>query len=245
MMKKLICILLALVLCFALAVSASASEFAPSIGDKDEPDIDIPEPDPEDEWIITTVQEANAVPEWLREDYHKELLYVYNQIISGSMQLPVDDDMVIRELLDVTLLCPHNNEHVDELAAPGTTVCFAFNLGVKATDEVVVLTYIDGVWKPIESVTYLDEGWVECVFENVCPVAFCVRVAEEEPSQPTEPTKPGETTKPGGAPDTGDRAGSQLMLWATLLLVSFAAAVLLLLSQRRRKRKNGSGKHAG
>lgn len=235
-MKKLSCILLALVLCVSMVVSVSAaSGFVPSISYKDHPNVEEPirlvdETGKElkkldgDCLKITSVSEAAQTPEDEVTQIEKELLYVYEQLTDGTMTLPFDadkaDNMIIRDLFDATLICGEyhtNPSHVNELAKPGVFIEITFDLGIEADTEVVVMAYIDGEWAPIHSVTNNGDGTVTCVFDQICPIAFCVEQKLESPK-------------------TGDIAIPQMILWTVLLLGSFAAIVLMLLSKRRKKK---------
>ena len=144
------------------------------------------------------------------------LLEVYEELTDGSMQLPLEnDEYVIRELVDVsfTTECDEAHDHKEELAEEGTTIEITFDLGVDPDEEVIVMAYIDGQWVPVECENNGD-GTVTCVFEDICPVVFCVK----------------NTTPPA---QTGDEAGRQLILWIVLMAVSFAAIVILVVGRRK------------
>lgn len=238
MMKRLICMLLVLVLSVGMALPVSAlSDFVPSISYKDHPDV--PKPpvliDEEDNILheleypcleITSVGEAAQTPDDEKTDADKLLLDVYKQLTDGTMSLPFAEDkaenMVIRDLIDASLICGNthtNPSHVEELAKPGVFIEITFDLGVEPGTEVVVMAYIDGQWAPIHSVKNNGDGTVTCVFDQICPIAFCVEEKDD-------------------APKTGDVAIPQLILWTVLLLGSFAAVVVLLLSKRRKSKKH-------
>lgn len=237
-MKKLVCMLLVLVLTVAMVLPVSAtSDFVPSISYKDHPDVVEPpvlideegEVLHELEWPcleITSVGEAAQTPDDEKTDADKLLLDVYNQLTDGTMSLPFEEDkkedMVIRDLIDASLICGDQHtdpSHVDELAKPGVFIEITFDLGVEPDTEVVVMAYVDGQWAPIHSVKNNGDGTVTCVFEQICPIAFCVEEKDD-------------------APKTGDVAIPQLVLWTVLLLGSFAAVIILLLSKRRKSKKH-------
>lgn len=234
-MRRILCALLVLLLCFSLATSAFAADFVPSISYKDHPDVvDPPELVDEDEkkieeldWPclkITSVAEAKDTPKAERTDYEKLLLEVYKELRDGTMKLPSDKDkdLVIRELLDATLICgdKHTNpSHVKELAKPGVYLKLTFDLGVKKNTKVVVMTYIDGEWIRVEDVANNGDGTVTCLFEEICPIVFCVEQKSE-------------------VPKTGDVAIPKLILWVVVMVVSFVAILVLLLSRRRKSRKS-------
>lgn len=235
-MKKTVSLLLVALLCCCMTLSVFADTFVPSIGYKDNPDVDgeielIDEDDKVVEKLdsecleITPVSEAMDTPADQRSDSDKLLVEVYEQLTDGTMKLPFDEsmgDMVIRDLFDASLICGdvHTDpSHVDELAKPGVYIRITFDIGVKKDTEVVVMAYVDGVWAPIESVVNNGDGTVTCVFEQICPIAFCV---EEQGAEP---------------PHTGDINGMELVFWGALMLASLAGVVAMLVIPNRKQTK--------
>jgi len=237
-MKKVICLLIAMMLCFSLACPALAAEgFVPSISEKDEPSIVPPAGNKDAIGIIrdeegniidyvtadclvitplSKVTTSNEIPAEAKE----LLLAVYKALSDGTMKLPYDklgldpEKQVIRDLLDITWLC---TEHPEMLEPEGIVLELIFDLGVSASESIVVMTYKNGEWNPIAEVTNNGDGTVTCVFEHLCPVAFSV----VDPSDATPPA-------------TGDT--SDIMLWSVLALASAAGIVVILASQRKRAR---------
>ena len=235
-MKKVVCLITAMMLCISLASFAFAAdvEFVPSISYKGAPSIveitddkgnpaigTIVNANGEnigylgtDCLLITPLSEANTstkIPAAAKET----LLSVYEQLDNGSMKLPygagVDGDkMIVRDLFDVSWLC---TEHPALIAPKGVTVTLTFNIGIEADVTPVVMTYINGVWEEIVSVKNNGNGTITCVFEDFCPVAISVPV-------------PGQ-----GPDDTSDK--SNVMLWTILLAVSATAVVVMLVMRRR------------
>lgn len=235
-MKKVICLLAAVMLCVSMVGVAFAdeAEFVPSISYKGNPDIVEIEDENGDPAIgtitdeegnvvdyiykeclvITPVSQANTstkIPPMARDT----LLSVYDQLSKGTMKLPyaagIDGDkMVIRDLFDVSWLC---EEHPIMLEPKGVTLTLTFDIGVEKDVDVVVMTYKNGAWGDIVSVKNNGDGTVSCEFEDFCPVVF----ATPSPD--------------GGASDTGDH--SNVMLWGVLLAVSAAAVVVLVIVRRR------------
>lgn len=225
-MKKIICLLTALLLTVALACPAFAAEsFVPSISDKEEPDIviddegvagvirgedgDILDKVEEGCLVITPISEAKTSTE-IPEDAREELLYVYDELLNGDMTLPYEQDgldpdtMVIRDLIDASWLC---EEHPAMLEPEGVTIDLTFDIGVDADTKVYVYVYIDGVWTPVPVVNNGD-GTVTCTFEKICPIAFCVAAGTGTP--PVQ---------------TGDAFAAQINIWMVLMVVSAAALV--------------------
>ena len=184
--------------------------FVPSIPYKDGPDIEEGEMDGEDVGDcleITTITEAKEQTTDISQEARDLLLEVYEELKEGEMELPLDEDYVVRELIDVswkesTCIEPEHG-HKEWLEEEDTTLTVTFDLGVGPDEEVVVLVYIDGEWVEAVSVINNGDGTVTVVFEDICPVAFCVE-------------------KRYAPPQTGDAAADKLYIFAALL----GAAVL-------------------
>lgn len=239
-MRKTICILLVLAFSLVLACPAFAAEddFVPSISYKDGPEIIDGEMDGEDIkscLIVTSIKGAIEKSTDIYQSDRDLLLSVYQQLSDGSMVLPMEGAgtmartggsvkkyYVIRELVDVSFKktpC-REGEHVHKewLEEVKTTISITFDLGVSAETKVLVLTYIDGQWEYIESVTNNGDGTLTCVFEDICPVVFCVENESKDPSQ------------------TGDINKEKMILWFVLMAVSTAAIVVLAASRRKHTR---------
>lgn len=237
-MKRLISILIVITFCLILACPAFAADdtFVPSISYKDGPEIIDGEMDGEDIkscLIVTSIKGAIEKSTDIYQYDRDLLLSVYEQLENGTMTLPLDGPgtmartggvtkkyYVVRELVDVSFKktpC-REGEHVHKewLGEEETTISITFDLGVSAETNVMVLTYIDGQWEFIESVTNNGDGTLTCVFEDICPVAFCVEKSSRDPSE------------------TGDIDREKLILWFVLMAVSTAAILILAVSRRKR-----------
>lgn len=231
-MKKIVSLLLVVALCCCTMLSAFASEFVPSISYKDHPEVDSKIDLVEDAGKtvadmdvdcveIVAVSDAIDTPEAQRTDVQKQLAELYSKIADGSMKLPFDasmGDMVVRDLIDVSLICGKNHTHEEELEKDGVSIRLTFDLGVSKDTEVVVMTYKNDKWNNVESVTNNGDGSVTVVFEHLCPVAFCVEADAAEP------------------PHTGDVNGAQLGLWTALLVCSLGAVVTMLVYPHRKRK---------
>lgn len=234
-MKKLICLLTALLLIFTLACPAFAAEgFVPSISDKEEPDI-VPDDegvlgeirDEDDEVIdeieehclvITPISEAETSTD-IPEDAREELLYVYKELTEGDMELPYEEDgldpedMVIRDLIDASWTC---EDHPEMLEPEGVTIDLTFDIGVDDDIQVYVYVYIDGKWVPAEAVENNGDGTVTVTFEKLCPIAFCVSADANLP--PVQ---------------TGDAFGQQMTIWFAIMGMSAVALCAMFVLRRR------------
>lgn len=239
---------LALCMALACPAFAAQDDFVPSITYKGEPEIvPVVDPDgkpaigttyeevPEDIisyvydgcLIVTPVAEVDTSEE-IPEEAAETLKYVYEALVSGEMKLPYDkvegysgQDMVILELVDATWLCgtpTSDHDHPTEVAPEGILFDITFELGVSEFAEVVVMTYHDGEWAPIEKVVNNGDGTVTCTFEHLCPVAFSV--SEDYNDAP---------------PQTGD--GSNVWILFVVMIVALAGIVVVAVLGFRKKKK--------
>ena len=221
-MKKTVCMAIVLLLFVSLLLPALAAEnFVPSIEYKDGPEIKDSTLDGEDIakcLVVTSILKTREKSTDIYQQDRDLLLGVYEALCDGSMKLPLEADYVIRELVDVsfrkTPCIQGEHAHKEKLAEEKVTVTVKFDLGIQPEDKLFVLAYVDGKWEQIEGVTNNGDGTVVCVFEDICPVAFCLE-------------------KKGGPSQTGDMAGQNLLLWFILMIASMAAVVTMLAKHRK------------
>lgn len=188
--------------------------------------------------VITPISEAETDPE-IPEDSRELLLWVYDQLLKLGMSFidcPELDasiaahlgegktvqDMVVRDLFDVSVLCDPLREYLEP---EGTTICLDFDLGLAPGSYVEVVAYKNGTWQMIEEVEVNAKGDLTCtVYENFCPVAILV---------------PEGTADAVEAPDTGLNAQDDVVLWSVIAAGALAALVVLAVVQR--KRTSGKG----
>jgi len=231
-MKKFIVCLVVMLLCMSLAAPAFATDFTPSVENKPAPTL-VPvldedgNPHPgvlkdkdgnvigyldEDCLVVTSVADADISVE-IPKDAKNLLLWLYQQLMQGNMKMPYElhnpaygpDDMVIRDMFDVTFLC---DDHPVALEEVGIVLVLTFDIGVKAEDDVSVMTYKeeDGGFNDIHNIVNNGDGTVTCTFEHLCPVAFSVAV-DGEPGQ------------------TGDT--NTISIWGIVALVALVAIAVL------------------
>ena len=226
-MKKIICLISALLLCMSLFIPAMATEneFVPSITYKDGPEIIEAKIDEEDVTscvTVTSIKKAEDKTTDITQEERDKLLEVYNKLTSGEMKLPLDGDYTIRDLVDVSFeyedcRCDESHGNKDEcLKDDGVKLTVVFDMDVNSSDKLKVLVYIDGEWVLVEDVTINEDGTVTVDFEDICPVVFCV-----------------ESKSDVQVPTTGDEFGRNLGLWIGLLAVSAAALVVMLVCRRK------------
>lgn len=184
--------------------------------------------------IITPLSEAETSTE-IPDDAENLLLQIYEQLLANGMMLfsecegldeyiasklgegKTAQDLVVRELFDVSVIC---NDLSEYLEPAGTTICLDFDMNLPADTFVAVVAYKGGQWKMIEDVEVGVKGNVVCTtYENFCPVAV-LTLADEAPVE---------------APYTGDTMGTNAVLWGGIMAVSLATIVVLFLIQRKRK----------
>lgn len=222
-MKRMICLVTALLLCLSVACPVFASEdFVPSITYKDEPEIEWPvkiidgdgeviDEIDEEHLVITPISDAEADPD-IPEDSREELLEVYEALTEGDMVLPGDEDLVIRDLFDISWIC--DDGHEEKLDEEGVCIEAVLDIGVDPNEDVVVMVYIDGEWVPAEDVIVNDDGTITVILENICPVV--IAVPEKIYDVPAQ---------------TGDTSG--IALWSVLMAISAGALVALLVFRRK------------
>lgn len=235
-MRKVICILTALMLCVSLACTAMATsiDFAPSISAKGAPQagnnvvLRIPGQDDINAAncvVITSINAAKTATTDITQEERDLLLEVYEKIADGTMELPLKKGYVVRDLVDISFkyeACRQLADHNDKAAAlkeEGTVLIMDFILGVGKNTDVAVLTYIDGEWEEIEEVVNNGDGTVTCTFEDVCPVVFAVRNAQA-----------------GTNPDTGDQAGNNMAMWIGVMAVCAVALVALVVVRTKKSK---------
>lgn len=238
-MRRVVCCVIALLICVSLAVPAFAAtgDFVPSISYKDGPDVMVASLDEGDGKkedvtpcvVVTSIPEAKDKTTDITQEERDTLLDVYEELSDGIMTLPdLPDGYVIRDLVDVSFEhddCREKEDHGhkdQKLKQPGVTLTLTFDLGVAKGVDVIVMTYIDGKWQPIESVKNNGDGTVTCVFEDICPVVFAVKQSS------------------GGIgsliPKTGDAFGQNLGLWIGVLVASgVALAAVAVVAVRKKK----------
>lgn len=228
-MKQMICLLVALMLCVMAMVPAYAAEddFVPSISYKDGPEIEdaeLNEEDVEGCLIVSSIRDAEEESTDISQEDRDLLLEVYEDLLSDEMELPLEDsDYVVIELVDVSWAestCVEDEHgHEEWLEEPETELEVTFDLGVGPTTDVVVFVYVDGEWIEVETENN-EDGTVTCIFEEICPVAFCI-----DPEDEVAP------------PDTGDLAMGEILLWSGMMLLSLLMLLLVLFLRRKEERQ--------
>jgi len=243
-MKRILCLLAALVMCAGLALPAYANDFVPSVSRPEKPgignvilidrnEIEINSPiggkDRKDYQngeavdpciVVSTVQDAIDKVTDISQEERDLLVEIHQKLYSGGMKLPLKEEYVVVELLDISweymdcVQTPHTHE--EELLLEENVLVADFDLGVEPDAKVTVMVYLDDKWEPVEAVTNNGDGTVTCEFQRIGPVAFCLP-AETPVTEPAEEV---------GYP----------LLWVILLIVAFLLFLLLIFLRRKRKK---------
>ena len=221
-MKKVICLMLALLMCMSLVLPAMAEEstFIPSNGPEVKSAV-LEGEDVADKLIVTSVTEAKEAATEVSQEARDLLVTVYDALSDGSMKLPLQGEYVIRELVDISwkqeACVDAEHPHQQELNKDGVTVTLELEMGITEKNELLVFAYHNGQWDPVKEVKINGDGTVTCVFEHFCPVAFAFR-------------------QEAGGSQTGDAAREDLMGYVMLMTLSAAAILLLVLRRRKHTR---------
>ena len=236
-MRKVICLLTALLLCMSMLVPAFAAEegFVPSITYKPNPEV-VPVTGEDGKGYCGVIRDANGkvidyidhaclritpiAHVWDEEiDVPKEiedlLLLVYNGLNEGSLKVDYTkhkadldpSQMVIRDLFDVRWACEDHAKMVEEA---GIVLELTFDLGVLSDAQVYAQTYDENgkQFGPIISAENNGDGTVTCVFEHLCVVEFSMLVSAK-----------------AGSGSAAGASRPDVMPWVALLSVAVAAAV--------------------
>lgn len=177
--------------------------------------------------VITPVSEVESSEE-IPDAAAQQLKDVYEALVSGEMKLPYDkvpgyngENMVILELVDASWLCGtdlSDHDHPTEVEPEGIVFDIIFDLGVSEFANVVVMTYNNDEWNPIDKVVNNGDGTVTCTFEHLCPVAISVSEAYND-----------------SPPQTGDN--SNVWILFVVMIVALVGIVAVAVVGFRKKRK--------
>lgn len=244
-MRKLICMLIALVMCLSIAAPAYAAEsdFVPSITYKPNPEI-VPVENEEGQEFIGVIRDENGdiidyvghgcllitpiAHVWDEEvevpaDVERLLTFVYEELNSNNMEIPYEKheadldpaNMVIRDLFDARWAC---EEHREMIEKEGVTFEITFDLGVVADAQIFVMTYDEDAneWSPIVKTVNNGDGTVTCTFEHLCAIEFSMPIAAA-----TVPVE--------------DVPSMNVWPWILLLFVAAVAVVCIVVAKNKKK----------
>ena len=243
-MKKVVCLILALMLMMSMALTVSAAEdtFVPSITYKPEPEI-VPVVDENGNEAIGVIRnEAGEIVGYIEdgcllvtpiahvwdedievpEDVERLLTFIYTALNNGEMEIPYEKhgenldpaNMVIRDLFDARWAC---EEHPPMVAPEGVVLELTFDLGIMPDVPVYVMTYDEQTkeWSPIVRTVNNGDGTVTCTFEHLCAIEFSMPLTV--------------------APAPADEAPASNLMPFVIALVAAAAAVAILIVKNKKK----------
>lgn len=239
-MKKVICLVVAILICMSLAcpVWAAESGFVPSISYKTGPEI-VPTQDDQGADAygvlrdaegniiaylnhgclkITPVADALDEEETAEEEIRDRLLFVYNGLNNGTVGVPYDgnlekNNVAVRDLFDIIWNC---EEHKAMFEQEGVTLDITFDLGIMEDVNICVMSYDEstGTWESIVKTVNNGDGTVTCTFAHFCVVAFSMITA----------TSTVEATAGGG-----------VAIWIVLFVLAAAAVAAILILKNKKK----------
>lgn len=129
--------------------------------------------------IVSSLEEAIEKTTDITQEERDELIEVYNQLVDGTMVLPIEGDYVIRDYVDVSFLhegCRKIDDHEqkdEELADKNVTMTVKMDFYASANEKFMVMAYVDGEWVEVLSENNGD-GTINCEFTDICPVVFVI-----------------------------------------------------------------------
>lgn len=220
-MKKVWKTLTVLLICLSLVCSVCAAGFVDSITYKDHPEV----VETEDGDLAVLYDEDGNVIGYLNEDCiviksvgdqdaPQTLLDIYDALKNGTVEIPYGDDTdwVVRDLFDVSLICDDHPEMLEE----GGQLVITLDLGVSADTKVNAMVYTNGEWRSAVSMVNNGDGTVTITLDVVGVIAISVPASEYVT-----------------APNTGDEAGSSVMVWGVVMVIAVVALVILVVKRRK------------
>ncbi len=179
--------------------------------------------------IISSITEALNGAD-LPDGVKDELLKVYNEFKDGAKVSDLCpaltdivkekwgedknvDDLVIKDLFDVTDYCEDIPEHLEG----GAVLDLTFDLGIASGSFITAMVYVDGKWVPVKDCINNGDGTVTVKFDQICPVAFLVPGSGQNMDIVS--------------PITADT--SSVLIWGGIMLISLAAIIALVIYRRK------------
>lgn len=163
--------------------AAAPAEFTPSVEYKGGPEIltaYMNDAAVEGCLIITNVEQAREKLTDITQEERDLLIEIYEKLVSGEMTLPVAQNHMIRELVDVhfkyqacRVLEEHNHKDV-ALAEENVVVTLTFDLGIEKDAQILILSYQEDAWVEAAEVVNNGDGTVTCKLEDEGPIVFVV-----------------------------------------------------------------------
>lgn len=179
--------------------------------------------------VISSITEALSGAD-LPEGVTDELIKIYNELKDGAKISDLCpalteivkekwgedknvDDLVIKDLFDITEYCDDIPEHLDN----GAVLDLTFDLGIGKGTFITAMVYVDGKWVPVKDCINNGDGTVTVKFDQIGPVAFLVPGSGQNMDVVS--------------PITSDASG--IILWSTVMIIALGAIFALVIYRRR------------
>lgn len=255
-MKKIISLVLALMICLSVTCTAFATAYTASVENKSAPAVveiqdaagntaiatltgDLPEGMAmvSGEFLVVTALADAETSAHIPDASEQALLEVYNGLQDGTIQVPFEeldpekaDNLVIRDLFDVSWTDVDGNSFEELLNAEGVSLEMTFAMNVEADAVVYVMVYKNDTWNQIEKVTNNGDGTVTCVFNHLCPVAVIVE-AEETMEVVNLPA-----AQSAASAQPAEASGQNVTLWIVILAAAVVALAAVFAGKKRKQK---------
>lgn len=216
MKKVLSCMLMVVLLTFSISMVASGVGFVPSVSYKPAPEIvDIVDHAHKDCIIITPISKVKESTVLTQEK--KDAIFVQYERLSdpdtkiSELVAEFKNDLVVKDLFDVTILCSELNENIKK---DGFTFDIVLKTPLGNDDQIYAMFYVDGKWTKVPVINNGD-GTITLTLFDEGIIALMVP-AEDVDMQ---------------VPETGDN--SNTLMWMVIMLASLALIVVLVIVNRR------------
>ena len=179
--------------------------------------------------IISSITDALSGKE-LPEGVKEELIKVYDEFNDGAKiselcpeindivkekwdKDKTADDLVIKDLFDITDYCDDIKEHLNG----GSILELTFDVGVADGTFITAMVYVDGKWVPVVDCINNGDGTVTVKFDKICPVAFLVPGSGQNMDVVS--------------PTTSD--SSDIIVWSSVMVVSLMVIFALVIYRRK------------
>ena len=216
-MKKIVCLILALVLCLSFAAPAMAAEeiFIPSMGMVIS-NVTIDGKDITEQLVLTTVADAKDGSAGIAKEHMDLLLDAYEKLSRKETELPYEERFSFFDMFCLSL-GDQSSDLAKELAKDGVTVTMTLDPENVQQEQLIPYVLVDGQWVPAVNYSNNDDGTITVTLEDLGPIIFIVAEGSAEETEPaeTEETEATETTEtvnpPAFVPSISYKPGPDIM----------------------------------
>ena len=193
MMKKMICLAIAVLMCCSMVLPVMAEEtevFIPSVGGGII-SVMLDGEDVTDSFGIHTVPDVEGGSTTVSEADGANFMDAYEALSTGEATLPVSGNFAYGDMINLTLLDTDNADAIKEKLAAGGKLTVALDPALEDLDGISVYVLVEGEWIPADDFTINPDGTITCVLQAYGPIVF---VKPEGPSDEEEGDTSKETT---------------------------------------------------